>query len=458
MPVSSNEPVFRQMFADPRYRQFAFELADLLKQDPGYSPRRQAKVLESSARGERVVEFEGRYVVNSSVPSVPSRAFVTFVKGGRNETRLLTDLAYARRSAPLSAHLCITARCNYRCKHCGATTPDRQRELTRDQWIEVIRELQDLGVAYIVFSGGEPLLRPDMEDIVASVDDRSTTLLFTNGRELSPGRAAALKRAGLFILSVSIDSPDAEEHNRLRRNPRAFDHALRAIGCASEAGLYTLVSAVVYRRHLTRENIVRLAQLVQRHGAHELRIHQPIPRGHLAESPEAESIFYQEDDVARLNEIQFSLNSAGGDFPKISALSYTEGPCKFGCGAGVLHSYISATGELWPCDFVPLSFGNVLQEDLAEVYARMLDAVGIPKTFCWACKLAGELKDRRLPLGRSESHALARADRSSSYPQFFRDLQSVPIGAPPRNVGGSPAGEACEASPFPQRRSTAITT
>ncbi|MDZ7616347.1 MAG: hypothetical protein U1E05_05040, partial [Patescibacteria group bacterium] len=215
---------------------------------------------------------------------------------------------------------------------------------------------------------------------------------------------------------------------------------------------------VVYRRHLTREHIVRLATLVQRYGAHELRIHQPPPRGQLADSQEAEGIFYNEDDVARLNDIQFALNSAGGDFLKISAMSHTQGPCKFGCGAGVLHSYVSATGELWPCEFVPLSFGNVLREDFAEVYAQMVDAVGIPKNYCWACKLSGELANRRLPLGRAESHALARADRSSTYPQFFRDLQSVPIGVPPRNDVGTLTANVYAAAPVPQRGTPALTT
>ena len=86
-----------------------------------------------------------------------------------------------------------------------------------------------------------------------------TDLLFADGRGLSRQRAGALKRAGLFSLAVSIDSPDAEEHNRFRHSPRAFDDAVRALDRASEAGLYTLASAVVYRRHLTHENIVHLA-------------------------------------------------------------------------------------------------------------------------------------------------------------------------------------------------------
>ncbi len=422
----SNAEVLQQMLCDERYQQFTRDLADVLMRDPEYSFRRMAKILDGSARGERIVPFEDVYVFNSSVPPVPSRAFLTFIEGGRDKGRLLTDLAYVRRSAPLSVHLCITARCNYRCMHCGATVPDQHKELNRDEWLRVIAELQALGVAYIAFSGGEPLLRPDMEDIIAAVDDRSTTLLFTNGRELTLQRARSLKRSGLFILAVSLDSPHAEEHNRLRRVPRAFDDALSAIRYSSEGGLYTLVSAVIYRRDLTEENIVKLARLVKENGAHELRIHQPVPRGKLSDPEEADTIFYKPEDVALLHEMQFEMNSGSDEFPKISSLSYTEGPCKFGCGAGVLHSYISATGELWPCDFVPLSFGNVLKEDIAELYARMRNAGGIPKSACMARKLSAELAGRRLPLDTAESIALIRANQSGVYPQFFADLQTEP--------------------------------
>ncbi len=421
---SSNLPVLKRMLSDPRYRQFSLELDEVFRKDPNYTARKLRRILDGAARGERILPFEDRYVISSFVPPVPSRAFKSFVTGGVDEDRLFTDLAFARRSAPLSVHLCITARCSYRCEHCGATLPDDHAELTGAEWIRVIRDLQDLGVAYIAFSGGEPLMRDDMEDIIRSVDEQSTTLLFTNGRGLTPRRAEALKQSGLFILAVSLDSPRPEEHNRIRRNPDAFAHALAAIENASRAGLYTLVSAVVLKRDLSNENLVSLFKLAREHGAHEVRIHQPIPRGRLSDPEEAAGIFYTREDVARLYRIQFAANRSLNAFPKVSSFPYTEGPCKFGCGAGLLHSYISSNGDLWPCDFIPLGFGNVLKEGLRQVYARMMRVAGIPRTSCRARRMAGQLKGKKLPLGTEESLEICRACRLGSYPRFFRDLQS----------------------------------
>lgn len=423
--LPSNLVVLNEMFADRRCREFLDELDEVFRKDPSYTARKGRRILEGAARGERIVRFEDCYVINSSVPPVPSKAFLTFVTGGMAEHSLFTDLAFSRRSAPLSVHLCMTARCCYRCEHCGATYTDGRAEPTTAEWIRVIQELQALGVAYIGFSGGEPLLRADMEEIIGAVDQRSTTLLFTNGRSLTPERALSLKRSGLLILAVSLDSPKPEEHNRIRRSADAFAHALAAIRNASRAGLYTLVSAVVYKRDLTKENLHRLFELAKEHGAHEVRIHQPMPRGELTDSREAEQIFYTAEDIARLNRIQFAANRTKNSFPKVTSLAYTEGPCKFGCGAGVLHSYVSVTGELWPCDFVPLSLGNVFREDLKSLYARMMGAAGIPKRACWARSLAGQLRARQLPLDTEESLGLCRDCRSRSYPKFFRDLQSL---------------------------------
>ena len=423
--LPSNRPILKQMHSDAAYRRFAFELDEMFQDDPHYTPKGGRQILDGAAKGERIIRFEDRYVVSSFVPPVPSRAFQTFVTGGVDKDHLFTDLAFARRSAPLSVHLCITTRCQYRCEHCGATVPDGHTELTKDEWIRVIGQLQDLGVANIVFSGGEPLVRDDMEEIIGTVDERSTTLLFTNGKALTPQRAESLKRAGLFILAVSLDSPYPEQHNRIRRNPRAFEYAITAIRNAARAGLYTVVSSVVFRRDLNKENLVRLFELAHDNGAHEARIHQPIPQGKLRDPAQAEEIFHTDEDIARLYQIQFAANRANNGLPKVSSFPYTEGPCKFGCGAGLLHSYISATGDLWPCDFVPLFFGNVLTDGVRETYGRMMQVAGIPKKYCMAIRLAYKLKGKKLPLGTDDSIEICRACQSRSYPGFFKDLQST---------------------------------
>ena len=418
-----DRPDVRGMLSDPGYIEFVIELDRRLRSDPDYSPRKQARILEGAARGERVVPFGDKFVVSSFLPPVPSRSFTTFLEGCKRKDTAFGDLAHARRRAPLSTHVCITTRCQYRCEHCGATTPDHNSELSRDQWIKVFGDLQDLGVAYFGISGGEPLMRDDLEEILSAIDDRSATLLFTNGRALTPERAASLKESGLFYLAVSLDSPDPDEHNRFRRNPRAFEHATSAIKNSARAGLYTMVSAVVLKRHLTRDNLLRLFELATCHGAHEVRIHQPVPCGELLDAAEAETIYYKPEDIRMLHELQFEVNRHRPGLPKVSSFTFTEGPEKFGCGAGVMHSYISSTGDLWPCDFVPVSFGNVLEKPVAELYGQMNEAAGQPRACCMARVVAGQLHGHDLPLGPEEACRLCAETRDDTLPRFFTDLQ-----------------------------------
>jgi hypothetical protein len=108
----------------------------------------------------------------------------------------------------------------------------------------------------------------------------------------------------------------------------------------------------------------------------------------------------------------------------VSSFPYTEGPRKFGCNAGLLHLYISATGDVWPCDFIPLTFGNVLHEDIRDIYARMQAHVDTPRRRCWAKPVAHALGSRLLPLATEDSVEFCEGcDAAPRFGDFFRALQ-----------------------------------
>lgn len=83
---------------------------------------------------------------------------------------------------------------------------------------------------------------------------------------------------------------------------------------------------------------------------------------------------------------------------KVSSDPYNESKYKYGCSAGTQHSYISAVGDLYPCDFFPLSFGNVLRDDLSIIWRAMKDIIKYPKTFCMAQKFNKENINKQLPI------------------------------------------------------------
>lgn len=424
----SNVPIAVRMLLDPRFIRFLHQLHKQSTTDGRFRLRGYTKSLLGLARGERIRKFNGQYIITSFVPPMPSRAFLRFMEGTARDQYdgdLLQNLSHIRRTAPLSTYLAVTERCTYKCPHCSARFGKRERDLSTDQWIGIIKSLQDLGTAYIGITGGEPLMRDDIEPMLEAIDDRSTTILFTNGKDLTLERAKSLKRSGLFVLAVSLDSPHEDRHNKIRGHQNAFQHALRAVRHGREAGLYTVVQSVLQRDELSRDDLFSLFRLVKRHGAHEIRLHQPAQAGSLLDSDADDGVLFTDEDRQKLFDLQFQANRKFFGFPKVSSFPYTEGPDKFGCGAGIMHSYVTSRGEMTPCDFVPVSFGNVLTEDIRDIYGRMNQAMGGAHMSCVSMQIAGHLQGKELPVNGDEAVRICQAVATNSYPRFFKDLQGI---------------------------------
>ena len=105
----------------------------------------------------------------------------------------------------------------------------------------------------IDLTGGEPLLRSDLEEICASFDDRSCIIVGTTGWGLTPARARSLRASGVFGMGISLDSTDKCEHDRLRGRNGAFRATTQALANAKEAGLYPYIVAVATREFLERD-------------------------------------------------------------------------------------------------------------------------------------------------------------------------------------------------------------
>lgn len=421
----SNLPVRLRMIFDPRFARFKREVNELFSPDPNYSRAKLRRFFSGIARGERIVHHNGWYMVSSYLPPQGSQSFLSYVKGGAFPDKLYTSIAYMKRAAPLSAYLCVTNACHFNCVHCSARDRRGKPSFSTEEWAGLIQEIQDAGAAMIGFTGGEPVLRPDMEELISRVDERSATILFTSGKDFTAERAISFKRAGLDILSVSLDSADPATHAYMRADDKAFQYALNAIRFARDAGMYVLVQPVVYKKELTREKLFNLFKLVYKYGAHEVRIHQPVPSGSLLEpDTDPKEIFLTQADREHLFRIQHAANRKLWGFPKVSSFPFTESPGKFGCSAGMKHSYVTSDGELFPCDFLPLSFGNVMTGGFKPVFDRMQREMGIPKERCWTARLAPHIRGKDAPTDPETSERICACIQADTYPRFYADLQS----------------------------------
>jgi Fe-coproporphyrin III synthase len=161
-------------------------------------------------------------------------------------------LRYGRESGRLPSHLLqfssdkkpvvvwnITRACNLRCMHCYAHAVERPREkeFTREQALAVIDDLAGFGAPVILFSGGEPLMRPDLPDIAAyAVDKGLRAVISTNGTLITGKKAKDLKSIGLSYVGVSLDGLE-EVNDHFRGVKGAFQDAITGIKNCQDVGL-----------------------------------------------------------------------------------------------------------------------------------------------------------------------------------------------------------------------------
>lgn len=407
-----------------------YKVFKVLNQDDSFTLRKYVKMMSTMIQGEKLVKHELEYITSTFMPPFPSKAFMTNIMAVDDMKQVFRKQIGADRTAPISIYLCVTDKCPNNCVYCSSKHRKHEEELTTEAWIRTINELQDMNTSIIGITGGEPMIRKDIYKLVEAIDDRSKSILFTSGINLSLKKAQLLKEKGLFGLGISLDSADQEKHNVNRNSDQAFDYALRALRIARKANLYTIAQTVIIKEEVNEENLFRLFRLAKKNGAHEVKILEPILSGNLLidvkDNHKNAGLLYDEETRNQLVVIQHKANKLKG-MPKISTFAYTESKGKFGCGAGTQHSYISASGDMYPCDFVSMNFGNVQEESVSVLWHNMNKTIGQPKTRCFAQQVNRQIYQESqgdLPLDLQRSCQICKANRSTVMPDYYRNLQN----------------------------------
>jgi MoaA/NifB/PqqE/SkfB family radical SAM enzyme len=299
--------------------------------------------------------------------------------GGESYRRYLRGLKQISRGqwAPLVAHVSVTDRCGYQCARCSNTTRGPV-DPSVDKLSRLMYQLRSAGTARVALTGGEPLLRPDLAQIVADCGRDLSPLLFTSGQGLDAGRARELCLAGLSAAYISLDHFSADDHDRIRGVPGAFPTACQAIRVCVEAGLYTAAQAVVEPPLLEAGALERFLEFCHELGVHEVMLLEPVPVG--AALPDGGL-----SDSARAQLAALHRRSARDHRQtKVTSMSWLESAEMLGCQAGFSFLYVSAQGEVFPCDFALVSFGNAFELGIAEIHARMVRCLKSPSRTCLA--------------------------------------------------------------------------
>jgi len=312
----------------------------------------------------KIIHFrDGHPVYSLSTPALFSRPAAHFI------ARALYR-GIQNRNLPNLMSVAVTDGCNARCGHCsfysGIEDPQRA-PLDTATLARVIGEAQELGVSIINLVGGEPLLRPDLAAIIRSVDKSlSSVLLFTNGWHLAE-RARELRRAGLDSVYVSLDAPEAADHDARRGTPGLFARALEGLREARRCGLSVGISATITPEAWAAGELERLVELARREGVHEVLVFDALPCGRLQHRDDLI------DNGAWVEQMIRSAAPWNADprYPGVVFSAYISSHRSVGCSCGTSYFYLSPYGDVMSCDFNHAIFGNVLEQPLWQVWERL---------------------------------------------------------------------------------------
>jgi radical SAM protein len=310
----------------------------------------------------------------------------------------------------------LTRACAFACRHCRAEAQPKRHpgELTTDEAFRLIDEIKEFGDPILVITGGDPMMRRDLFDILgyASGKGLRTSLTPTTTRLVTVEKLRKVKDAGVRRVAVSIDGPAAESHDAFRGFHGSFEMALRIARSVGEAGLSLQVNTTVSRYNVDR--LDEFIELVSSLNAVQWSLFFLVPTGRALSadmiSPEEhERVFNWLYELS--GKAPFDIKStAAPAYRRVVIQKATDSGVNGGTLAGAGYRYedglnrpalgvndgkgfcfISHVGDVCPSGFLPLPAGNVRERSLVDIYrnSRLFRELRDPALLtgkCGACR------------------------------------------------------------------------
>jgi radical SAM protein with 4Fe4S-binding SPASM domain len=278
----------------------------------------------------------------------------------------------------------MTTACNLHCIHChtsgGKSAAD---ELDTQEGKRLISQLADVQeFRMLALTGGEPLVRPDLFELLAYAKALGfTNTMATNATLIDDQVARRLRECGVVIAAVSLDGFDPVTHDTIRGTPGAFDAAVRGMKALRRAGilLHVNITAMDYNM----DQLDDLMALVDRLDTGILLMYQLVPVGRGQEIGEAALDLGANERLIRF--MAHAQRTTRAIMEPVAGPQYwpfllqrsgiASGPLLHlaksvfhGCSAGRGFVYIKPNGDVWPCPFVEVTCGNVLQAPFSTIW------------------------------------------------------------------------------------------
>lgn len=267
-----------------------------------------------------------------------------------------------------------TNACNMYCDHCYRDAGCKaEEELSTAEAKTLLEQIARAGFKIMIFSGGEPLMRPDIVELVAHAASLGLRPVFgTNGTLITLEMAQKLKAAGAMGMGISLDSMDREKHNKFRKFPGAWEGAVQGMRNCRAAGLPFQIHTTVMEWN--NHELEALTDFAVAEGAVAHHFFFLVPTGR-AKTIEAESLRAEayEDTLTRImkkqQEVEIELKpTCAPQFLRIAAQMGLKTRFRRGCLAGTAYCIISPRGKVQPCAYLNMELGDVRQTPFDEIW------------------------------------------------------------------------------------------
>jgi len=275
---------------------------------------------------------------------------------------------------PLVVSWNVTLKCNLKCAHCyiNAAETELADELSTDAAKMLIHQITEVSRPLLILSGGEPLMRDDVYEIIRYGADRGLrTGMGSNGMLIDDETTKKLEDAGMGTVAISLDSSIPEHHDDFRGVKGCWQHAVDAIKSLKKSKIEVQVNSTVTLQNYDEvDDIMALAEDL---GVENFHLFFLVPTGRGTDIEDITPQMYEDMISSTLGKItKYKLNVKPSCAPQFMRVSKEQGVDMSrwvrGCMAGLYYCRIYPSGEVTPCPYLPLNLGNIRERPFKDIW------------------------------------------------------------------------------------------
>jgi radical SAM protein with 4Fe4S-binding SPASM domain len=284
------------------------------------------------------------------------------------------EATVSEKFVPLVLSWNITRKCNLKCPHCyiNATKDELTNELSTEEAKTLIDQICEVSRPLLILSGGEPLLRKDVFELVRYGTEKGLRMgLGSNGVLIDDDAAKKLKEAGVKTVSISLDSSIPERHDEFRGVGGSWKKAVRAIKALRENGVLVQVNTTVTQQNYAE--IDEIMSLAEKLGVENFHLFFLVPTGRGTKIADISPAMYEnmiKTTFAKTTKHRLNVRpSCAPQFMRIAKdMKLDMRQWIRGCLAGLYYCRVYPNGDITPCPYLPIKLGNIREKSFSEIW------------------------------------------------------------------------------------------